>query len=500
MTATAPAPVTVTRGPKLWPESWGPGPGWATPRNLDHQTYGRAIADLAELLGSPLFPWQRYIADVALEVDADGRLVYDDVIITAPRRAGKTFLMKPVLAHRCTTTALTSAWLTAQDGRRAVRRWRDLTDALLRTPLRSDLKRMISIDHEELTWKTSGSSFRPFPPKPNSMHGEDPTLVFVDELWAFSAAERRFIEQGFRPSFAINPGQAWLMSAAGTPQSEWLNAERRAGRERVESGEPSRRAYFEWSVPEQLPDGRELADLDDDQLADLIALHHPRRDHGLRPDFIRGEIDVMGRADTLRAYGNITPSEDEDGAIPAVALGRSRTSDRIPDDGRLALGVAVDPDRRDASIGMAWRNAIGRAVTDDRKAEGTRWLVGEIVRLADTYDVSAVAVVGAGPARSIADELDRAGVPLLRLSQPDHAAAGARFLDEITAERPSVTHNGAAAFLAAVAAAEPVRKPSGLIWGSKTGASVTPLDGRTLAVWAADHAPEPEHRIDPEIW
>lgn len=451
-------------------------------------------------MGTPLFPWQQYVVDVALEVDQDGDWVYDDVLITVPRRAGKTFLIKPVTAHRCGQPAKESVWLTAQDGRRAVRRWRDTTDELLLTPLKTILKRIISIDHEQLTWTASGSTFRPFAPKANAMHGEDPSLVWIDELWSFTLDQRRFIEQGFRPSFAVKPGQAWLLSAAGTPKSEWLNLERRHGRERIETGTSGRHAYFEWSVPETLPDGRTLADVPDTELTGLVLAHHPRRDHGLRAGFIESELETLGRADFLRAYGNITPTEDDEGAIPATVMGRAQSGARIPGDGRIALGVAVDPDRRESSIGLAWRNPMGVAITDDRRAEGTRWVVGEIVRLVDRFDVATVAVVAAGPARSVAEELQRAGVPLMRLSQADHAAAGAGFLDEFSAERPSVTWNGAATFASAVASAVPVQRPSGIVWESGSGAAITPLPARTLAVWAIDHAPEPEQRINPEIW
>jgi hypothetical protein len=445
-------------------------------------------------MGAPLFPWQQYVVDVALEVNPNGTWAYDDVLITAPRRAGKTFLIKAVTAHRCGQATKESAWITAQDGRRAIRRWRDITDDLMATPLRAGLKRIISNDHEEVTWLSSRSTFRPFPPKANAMHGEDPTLVWIDELWSFTAADRRFIEQGFRPSFAIQPGQAWLMSAAGTPTSEWLNTERRHGRERVEAGTTGRRAFFEWSLPD------DLTGLPDHDLADAVLAHHPRRDHGLRADFVRSELDSLGRPDFLRAYGNITPPDDEEGAIPVAVLDRARSGARIPADARVSLGVAVDPDRRDAAIGIAWRDHMGVAVTDHRRNDGTRWVAGEIIRLVDQNDVAAVAVVAAGPARSVADELERAGVSLLRLSQADHAAAGARFMDEITAGRPSVTHNGAPDFAAAVAAAQPARKPSGIVWEPRTGGTVTALDARTLAVWAADHAPAPEQRLSPEIW
>jgi hypothetical protein len=446
-------------------------------------------------MGTPLYPWQQYVCDVALEVMPDGQWAYDDVTITAPRRAGKTFLIKAVTAHRCGQAGRESVWITAQDGKRAVRRWREITDDLMATPWRAGLKRKISNDQEELAWLESRSTFRPFTPKPNAMHGDEPTLVWVDELWAFTAEERRFIEQGYRPSFAIVPGQAWMLSAAGTHASEWLNLERRHGRDRVIAGRSGRHAFFEWSVPEDL-----LAGLEDDQLIATVLAHHPRRDHGLRADFVASELETLGRPDFLRAYGNITPPADLEGAFPVTVLDRAKSGAVIPGDARIAIGLAVDPDRRDAAVGICWRNGLGQAVTDHRRQEGTTWVAGEIIRLVDQWQVAAVAVVAAGPARSVADELGRAGVDLLRLSQADHAAAGARFHDGLTADRPSVTWNGAPDFAAAVAAAQPTRKPSGLVYEPHSGGSVTALDARILAVWAADHAPEPAPAQTPEIW
>lgn len=498
-TSAGPVLAPVIRGPLTWREQWGPGPGWATPRNPERLTFGGAVADVAAAMGTPLFPWQQYVVDVALEVLPDGSWAYDDVIVTAPRRAGKTFLIKSTTAHRCGMADPVAAWITAQDRGMAVRRWREVSDGLLLTPLRRELKRTISIGHEGLNWR-SGSTFVPFAPSANAMHGEDPGLVWVDELWTFTNAQRRFIEQGYRPSFAFKPGQAWLMSAAGTAKSEWLNTVRREGRARVEAGEPSRVAFFEWTIPDPLPDGRRLKTLDDAELIDLTRERHPRRDHGLRGDFLASELGVMGRPDFLRAYGNVTPLEDDEGAFTSVVMGRARSGEVIPGDARVALAISVDDDRRDASIGVAWRTPWGLAVTDDRRAEGTRWVAGDIVRMADQLNVANVTVVAAGPARSIADELERAGVPLSRLSQADHAAACARFSDEFSAERPSVTWNGKASFADAVVAAEPVRRSSGLVWRSATGASVSSLDARALAVWSIDHAPEPVRIIDPEIY
>lgn len=454
------------------------------------------------MLGGPLTPMQRYIADVATEVDPDsGEPAYDEVIVLAQRRAGKTYLERPLVAWKCGQPAATHVWMTAQKKTKAIARWLEVSTALLNSPLRGQLKRKVSHTDEVLTWRRTGSSFQPFAATvEDEMHGEDPDLVFVDELWSFSLGQKRLIEQGYKPAWSVKPGQAWLLSAAGTPRSEWLNEARRRGRRSVEEGQRRKIAFFEWGVPDMVA-GVPVGKLPDEQLLGLVIDCHPRRDHGLRPQFLADQLEDMGRSDFLRAYGNVTQAdEDEEGAFTSAQMDAATSGARIGEDARIALGVSVDPDRRDASIGIAVRDATGVATTDELRAEGTRWVVGGIIGLVDRYDVGAVAVVGAGPARSIADELGRAGVPLLRLSQSDHAAAGMGFVEEFAAARPSVTWNGKPDFAKAVAAAEGRRKPSGLVWESRTGESITPLDARTLAVWAADHAPVPEKRVDPEIW
>ncbi|MFR1605435.1 MAG: hypothetical protein ACLSUZ_01980 [Bifidobacterium pseudocatenulatum] len=43
------------------------------------------------MLGKPLLPWQRYVADVAGEIDpATGTYYYDRVVLSTPRQCGKS--------------------------------------------------------------------------------------------------------------------------------------------------------------------------------------------------------------------------------------------------------------------------------------------------------------------------------------------------------------------------------------------------------------------------
>src|SRR4029450_5068447 len=100
-------------------------PAWATPRPPDRPTLGGQVAGTARLLGQPLFPWQRYVADVAGEKTPDDKFVYRYVVLVVPRRAGKTTL---VLAYTLTLTGLRRNARTAYASHRrqsAADMWRD---------------------------------------------------------------------------------------------------------------------------------------------------------------------------------------------------------------------------------------------------------------------------------------------------------------------------------------------------------------------------------------
>jgi hypothetical protein len=90
-------------------------PLYATPRDPTRKTLGGAVARVAKQLGTPLMPWQRHVADVAMEIDPHtGLLAYGEVDLTTPRQSGKTTLELGVLVHRCRTWAASRALYSAQ--------------------------------------------------------------------------------------------------------------------------------------------------------------------------------------------------------------------------------------------------------------------------------------------------------------------------------------------------------------------------------------------------
>src|SRR4051812_39206978 len=76
-------------------------PRFGTPRRPERQTLGAGVGAVARRLGMELMPWQQHVADVALEINPEtGRFAYREVVLTVPRRSGKSALLLAVLIHR----------------------------------------------------------------------------------------------------------------------------------------------------------------------------------------------------------------------------------------------------------------------------------------------------------------------------------------------------------------------------------------------------------------
>lgn len=492
--------------PTSWNPSWGPAPLWATERTPERPTYGPVVAKAAELMGRPLFPHQRYVADVLGEVQSEaagdpepGRLAYDQGAALMQRRSGKTVLVQPMVARICGGPTKKTAWTTAQKRENAVHRWRDATDQILASPLAPLVRRKISNMHEELRWRRNGSVYVPFGPDEESMHGEDPDFVIGDELWSLTLAELEMIQDGYRPAWSVKEGQELLLSAAGTLRSSGLKHVRVVGREAVRRGRRRGMAFFEWAVPDFVG-GIPVADLEDHELIDVVWAAHPRRHLGLGRDFLAGEL-LKGRSRFLRHYGGI--DDDTGSSQTIIDLARIQAAaavEPIPADARVAIAFDVDPDGLQAAIAAGWRWPDGAAQVEAiEQRESTRWAGPRVVELATTTAIGLVACVNAGPARDLADEIEPRlpeGVTMLRLPAGDYAGAFTRLKTSIEQQRPPELvhvriHDPRGEFVEAIKAAGIARWRSGPVPIKRGAEPMAMVPAASVALWAADKIPEP---------
>ncbi|MFI6700309.1 terminase [Streptomyces sp. NPDC050509] len=384
-------------------------PRWGTPRRPEFPSLGPAAWKVMEKLGYPPMPWQRYVLDVALEIDPDtGRLAHREVGLSVPRQQGKTQQILGLMVHRMAAGQRQNIVYAAQTRTMARTRWEDeFLVTLEDSPLGKRIRARKGNGNEAIIWTRTRSRLGITANTEKAGHGPALDLGVIDE--AFAHEDDR-LEQAFSPAMLTRPmAQLWWASAGGTERSVWLNGKRATGRALIEAlwktGVRPRSAYFEWFAPEEM---------DRSDPATWRACL-PALGYTVTEDIIQAELEKMaadpGAFD--RAYLNRTrkaaPPVDPNvpkGAWPALADSGSGIGETV------AFALDVAQDRRSASLAVASVRADGLVHLEvmDRRP-GTDWVVPALVRLCTLWRPLVVAVAGSGaPAASLIDDLQNAGI------------------------------------------------------------------------------------------
>ena len=426
-------------------------------------------------------PWQQYVADVGLEVDADGRFVYQLVVATVPRQSGKTTLFGGVMDQRAIAVPQARVYFTMQTAKDAVD-WLINEHWPMVSPAGSAVALRRAQGTEHIEWRRSGGLVRPFPPNPTGLHGKTTDLVVVDECWSFDQLRGQEIDQAVVPTQATKPNaQVWKVSTAGDAAATWWLGTVEAGRAAVEAGRTDGLAFFDWSCPD---------DMDPGDPASWPA-YHPAYGRTIGPESMQAALDMLGPDEFARAYGNRWVSMVA--RVIPLAAWRAVADPKapMPEPGKMALGFDVALDRSDAAIAAAWRDDDGVAhieIADQRAGVG--WLPERALELVEKWTPRAFAYDQAGPAIDVADVLERSGLPVDGIETRAYVAACAGLLDAITSDPPGVRIRPNAALDAAAAAAARRSVADRWAWGRRQSAtSIAALTASTVALWAYDHAP-----------
>ncbi|MFJ9573579.1 terminase large subunit domain-containing protein [Streptomyces bacillaris] len=388
-------------------------PRWGTPRHPDRPSLGPKLWKVMDRLGAPPMPWQKYVTDVALEIDpATGLFAHREVGLSVSRQQGKTELCLAAQVHRALAWPRQNIIYAAQTRGMARQRWEDeFWEKISSSALAKRARIRKSNGNEAILWPSTRSRMGITANTEKAGHGPPLDLGFIDE--AFAHEDDR-LEQAFSPAMLTRAmAQLWWASAGGTTKSVWLNRKREVGRALIEAlfaelaEDPAaarpRAAYFEWFAPE---------DMDRADPATWRATL-PALGHTVTEAVIAAELEKLDPAEFDRAYLNRTrkptPPTDPNvpkAAWPALADPGSKTG------GDVVFAVDVSQDRAHASIGVASVRPDGRVHVElvDRRG-GTAWVVPALVRLKKARDPLLIAVASSGaPAGSLIDDLVKAGI------------------------------------------------------------------------------------------
>jgi hypothetical protein len=425
-------------------------------------------------------PWQRYVVDVGLEIDDDGRFCYQLVVVTVPRQSGKTTLFGAGMDHRALVVPRARVWFTMQTAKDAVD-WLLNEHWPLLAPFGDECHLRRQAGSEHVRWRASSGLVRPFPPTPAGLHSKVSDLVVVDECWSFDFVKGTQLDQAIVPTQATKPNaQVWKCSTAGDLASVWWLGTVESGRAAAEAGRTSGIAYFDWSCPDEL----------DPCDPESWPIYHPAYGRTIGREAIAAALELLGPDDFARAYGNRWVATTAR-VIPAPAWRSVQDPEApLPEVGKAALAFDVAVDRSDAAVVMAWRDEAGIGhveVADVRPGVG--WLSDRVAGLVERWAPRAIGYDAAGPAMDVADVLTRAGYDLAGTKAREYAAACSSFLDAVVADPPAVRIRPNPALDAAAASAARRTLGDAWAWGRRqSSTSIATLTAATVALWTYDHA------------
>jgi phage terminase large subunit-like protein len=428
------------------------------------------VAKIALAMGQPFMPWQRQVADVALEVMPGGLPAYREVRLTVPRQSGKTTELLAVEVDRCLNWGRRQRCLyAAQDRNNSRAKWEEQGEILDGTPLRPLFTMRRQTGLERMVWRSTASTIGITASGESSGHGQTLDLGVIDE--AFAQKDER-LAQAFRPAMLTRPSaQMWIVSTMGTDESTFLNDRVDDGRARVEDGQRSGVCYFEWSAHDD----------DDPDDEDTWWRCMPALGHTVTVDTIRADHDSLDAGEFARAYLNRRAA----GGKPVIDSATwAACSDPQSQPGPLlAMGLDVTPDREHSSIGVASRRRDGRIHIEvvDRRG-GTDWVVARMLELQRQWHPARVMFDPASPAGSLRLDLAAAGVAMEGTEVRTYAQACGAFYDD--AINRKLAHRSQPALDAAVAGARKRNLGDAWAWARRVGADVSPLVAVTLARWA----------------
>lgn len=457
-------------------------PSWATRIDPDAPHDLAEIRAVAALLGTPLMPWQARAARIASERRPDGSWRYPIMVVTVPRQSGKTTLLRAVMAHRAMTRPDWLGFYTAQTGKDATARWKDLVKIINRNEvLRGYTRTREAAGSPGLTFLRTESVISPFAPTPTSLHGYTPPFVGLDECFAHSEDDGTDLMGAVMPAQStLIDRQMWLISTKGDASSTWFHSW--VDRARAATRDPNATiGHIEYCAHED-------ADLYDPH---TWATYHPALGHTMTTDALAEQALHCPPGEWRRAYGNLTSTTSEAVLDLNVWDNLAGILD-APDDRRpIGVGYDVHHDRSHAAVWTSWIDDNGKAVLKViASAPGMDWVASRVTATRDALgDRARLGAHDDGPVRQVTDQLVRDGYQVTTIGGRDFTTACGAILWR--ANVGQLVHEGVPALRTAWANA--AHRPLGDGWAFSRHLSAGPIDdliAALVAIRLADHEPE----------
>lgn len=470
-------------------------PRGGTRRDPSYRTDGARLAAVAAMLGTPLIPWQREVADIALEIDPDtGSFRYDTVVISTPRQCGKSALVDASDTYNASLGPSRRIVYAAQTGKDSEEHFKEYTEMLRKSRLRQKAAKFRFSNGGMSVRFTNGSTITPMAMTKVAGHGKQMDKVTIDEAFTLTKEEGDTIMDAIVPTMNTRlkrtgvTAQRWITSTEGTAASTWFNRLL----DGLRAGDvPRRTCWFDYGIP---------TDADPEDMETIMRWHPAAGYLWYRPQLADFREEFKGNpAGWARAFGNRRDEGIADRVISEDVWSATTVAPVDPatlSGDPVTFGVAVDVDGSHTAVSAGFMGADGSVVTQLVSIlDGTGGAPAEVAKLAADYQAP-IAIDTRGTAADLSDRLhqltDQYGDPLLRFCEMDAA-------DYLTIGQSYVSGlaNGTIRHAADpeldASAANSTRKWAGDAWRLSRRGSLgltSPLESCMLAAWGAAHRPE----------
>ena len=211
---------------------------------LKGRTKSQEVADLADKIGLPLIPWQRWVLDDLLSVDENDLWRKKTALILVARQNGKTHLARMLILSHLFLWGSKNVLGMSSNRNMALDTFRNVAYTIEDNQFLKDQVRQIRLANgQESITLLNGARYEIAAATRDAPRGKTADLLYIDEL-------REWSEEAFTAALPVTrarPNAMTLMTSnAGDGFSTVLNELR----ERCLSYPPENLGFYEWSAPQ----------------------------------------------------------------------------------------------------------------------------------------------------------------------------------------------------------------------------------------------------------
>jgi phage terminase large subunit-like protein len=205
---------------------------------------------LAEAIGMPLMPWQKFVLDDSLK-HVNDQYIHKTVGVLVSRQCGKTHLLRMRILAGLFLFDERLQIATAQNRDVALETFRNVVEMIDGYDwLTKKVKQVTRANGREEIELKNGARYKIIAPTPGAARGLTANTVYLDEARQHKTTDA-FAALAYTMQASKNP-QMWITSNAGSADSIVLNQLRARAYQKIETNSDDDIAWYEWSAEPHL--------------------------------------------------------------------------------------------------------------------------------------------------------------------------------------------------------------------------------------------------------